>query len=353
MRWPTHRLLGVGLSVALALAGAVLGSSARPVSAAPSPTGSAARAEHQRIVDFWTPERVAKAVPRDFVRDPETGRFTLQPNRAPSTKKPAASTVLGATWTDDALVEKTTGKVYFQMGAGYWVCSASVVDDTSTQTSVILTAGHCVYDNATGVFATNWMFVPDYASAPVALTADKSFCADTAYGCWTAQALTVAQGFASQTTFNTTATLNDFAFATVGDGGHSPFSQLDATVGSQAIQYTDGTQGKTVDLFGYPAAGKYTGANLVYSEGPLGLDPYNGKQTYRVASSLTGGSSGGPWFAGFDKTTGRGTMMSVNSYGYSRQAYMHGPRLNDTTRQLFAAAKDSSGNRIVVPVPSP
>ena len=340
------------MALALAITGAVLGSSARPAAAAPSDTGAAARAEHQRIVNFWTPERVAKAVPRDFVRDPVTGKFRLEPNRAPSTKAPTGSKVLGATWTADVAVERTTGKVYFQMDGGYWVCSASVVADTSAETSVILTAGHCVYDNATGAFATNWMFVPDYASAPAALTADGTFCSSTVAGCWTAQALTVAQGFAGQPSFDTTATLNDFAFATVAAGGHraATTSQLDATVGSQTIQYTPGTQGKTVDLFGYPAAGKYTGTKLVYSEGPLGLDPNNNNQTYRVASSLTGGSSGGPWFTGFDQSSGKGTMLSVNSYGYGKLQYMHGPVLNGTTEQLFTAAKDSTVDK-VVPVP--
>ena len=32
--------------------------------------------EHQRIVDFWTKDKVAQAKPRDFVRDPATGTFS-------------------------------------------------------------------------------------------------------------------------------------------------------------------------------------------------------------------------------------------------------------------------------------
>ena len=37
--------------------------------------GGNARSEHQRIVDFWTHERVAQAQPRDFVFDPATRQY--------------------------------------------------------------------------------------------------------------------------------------------------------------------------------------------------------------------------------------------------------------------------------------
>ena len=69
-------------------------------------------------------------------------------------------------------------------------------------------------------------------------------------------------------------------------------------------------------------AGKYKGKDLVYSRGPLGFDPSAGNATYRVASNMTGGSSGGPWFAPF--SAGSGTMVSVNSYGYSGVTAMQG-----------------------------
>ena len=54
---------------------------------APAPTASAApdaRAEHQRIIDFWTADKGAQAKPRDFVRDATTGELLL--------KAPAATT---------------------------------------------------------------------------------------------------------------------------------------------------------------------------------------------------------------------------------------------------------------------
>ncbi|MFM8310964.1 MAG: hypothetical protein ACKOAZ_03605, partial [Ilumatobacteraceae bacterium] len=41
------------------------------------PAEARQQTEHERIVAFWTNERVAKAVPRDFVLDPASGRISL------------------------------------------------------------------------------------------------------------------------------------------------------------------------------------------------------------------------------------------------------------------------------------
>ena len=55
----------------------------------------------------------------------------------------------------------------------------------------------------------------------------------------------------------------------------------------------------------------------MYCRGPLGTDPLNNNETYRVDCNMTGGSSGGPWLRDFDESTGLGTLASVNSYGYT------------------------------------
>lgn len=46
--------------------------SATPANAGPG-NSDQARAEHQRIVAYWTPARAAAAEPRDFILDPATG----------------------------------------------------------------------------------------------------------------------------------------------------------------------------------------------------------------------------------------------------------------------------------------
>ena len=298
--------------------------------------------DHDRIVAFWTNARVARAIPRDFVLDPATRTF--KPAARPAGGG-SSTTTLGSSWTAGGEVLTTTGKVLFAMGANYYVCSASVVDDTVNGRSIVLTAAHCAYDETGGTFATNWMFVPDYDSAPATLTSSGSFCATTTLGCWTASALVVHNGYASAGGFNNQAVTHDFAFAVVGAGGKTGTSQLDTTVGGHPIQYSSVAANANTHLFGYPADGKYKGKDLVYCRGPLGFDPYTTNATYRVGCNMTGGSSGGPWFVPF--VGGSGTLVSVNSYGYSGITAMHGPKLNADTAALFSAAGSANANTVV------
>ena len=60
---------------------------------------------------------------------------------------------------------------------------------------------------------------------------------------------------------------------------------------------------------------------------------------------MTGGSSGGPWLAGF--TNAAGTATSLNSYGYSGLSNMYGPKFNSNTQAVFNRANTSTGNSIV------
>ncbi|MDX1450737.1 MAG: hypothetical protein R3246_16935, partial [Acidimicrobiia bacterium] len=119
-------------------------------------TADEARAEHQRIIDFWTPERVAQAVPRDIVFDVALGRFRLanpahhRPGHAggPGGGDPGGDTgdaVTGASWTGGGTIADTEGKVLFQLGVDgngqpqFWVCSATVVTDSRSGESLVLT----------------------------------------------------------------------------------------------------------------------------------------------------------------------------------------------------------------------
>lgn len=335
--------------------GTILGSTVLPVASAGPPepgpsqqssalglrrgTQVATAASHRRTVAYWTNRRVLKVQSRDYRYLPRSKRFRLF--RAPRSQR----ATIGSTWTAGGAVERATGKILFTMGSSDYVCSGSVVAEPATNRSVVLTAAHCVFDQEHHRFARNWMFVPDYARSPAPMNTNREFCKSTAYGCWTATALLAHRGFTSERSFNDRASLHDFAFAVVGSGGLSGTRQLDQTVGAQPISFAQWPSGAATSLFGYPAAGKYNGNQLTYCHGPLGLDGRNRSRTYSVACDMTAGSSGGPWFSGF--TAGKGTLISVNSYGYDGVDAMQGPVLNDDTRKLFLAAQSASRNRTV------
>ena len=289
---------------------------------------------HDRIVAYWTPERLRSAIPRDFAKTAD--------GFVPKAKPGGGGGVTGASWTKGGAILKGSGKVYFVMGSSAYVCSGSVANDSRSGKSLVLTAGHCAYDEVAERFATNWLFIPEYDTAPT-----LSNCQNTAYGCWTAEALVVHRGYATAGGFNTQATVHDFAFAVVGNGGKSGTAQLDATVGSFPITFSGVSAGQKLYAFGYPAAGKYKGNDLVYCAGAIITDQYNDDLTWGMPCGMTGGSSGGPWLSSFSEATGSGTLSSLNSYGYSGIKNMYGPKFNSNTQAVYNAANGATGNTIV------
>ena len=305
-----------------------------PAVAGPAGAAGGGQSERERILAYWTPARLQSAKPRDFVK----ADHGFVPKAKPGGGD-GSGAVTGTSWTKGGLILKASGKVYFSMRGQSWVCSGSVVNDHRSDASIVLTAGHCAYDEAARKFATNWVFIPEYDTKPT-----LTDCQNTTWGCWTADALVVHQGFATAGSFNTQATLHDFAFAVVGEGGTSGTAQLDATVGSFPISFSGVSAGNRLAAFGYPAAGKYRGNDLVYCAGNIFNDNLNGNGTWGMACGMTGGSSGGPWLSAFNETTGNtGTLSSLNSYGYSGVRNMYGPKFNDNTADVFDAADDPNG----------
>jgi hypothetical protein len=342
----------------LLLAGAVLAAALAPAAVAgAAPADSAAdraQARHDRIVAYWTPERMRAATPRDFVRQAD-GSFALATPKgngngrgnggggkpggedpAPDPVFPAEGSSTGDPWAGGP-VDQRTGKVFFTSGMWGYVCSGAVVEDGGSARALVLTAAHCVFDNArkgkkpAPGFFENWLFVPDYA--PTGFLLD---CADTQQACWTAEALMVHRGFADAGGFTATATTYDFAFAVVS----SPYDgELDAAPRGSYDLGTSTSADDELAAFGYPADLPYDGLSLTYCEGPIGQDSRNSDETWAMACDMTGGSSGGPWLAGMDLSTGAGgTLNSLNSYGYTGEPYMYGPKFVDATDDLHAAA---------------
>jgi hypothetical protein len=344
----------IGAVTAFVVLVAAAGSSAAPPPGAGKPDRGA-------VVAYWTPEHVARAVPRDVAPDRKP---SFKPHEQAKPAGPAGgggggggggSSVTGAAWTGGGKVKATTGKVLFTMAGVDYVCSGSVAQDSSGSTSLILTAGHCVYDESGSGFATNWMFVPDYeAGGSIVTNPDGSHsftCDTTPYGCWTASALVTttawANGGGSLAAFN-----NDYAFGVVGAGGKSGQSlQLDSAVGSNPVAF-NATHPTQVSSFGYPQASPYNGQKLIYCSGTDVADTWGGTTDYGLNCNMTGGSSGGPWFANFASGADPGSLNSVNSFKYTAgkfAKYMFGPYLGGYAQKTYSAAQTASGNTTVAP----
>lgn len=291
---------------------------------------------------------MASATPRDFVRT----SHGFEP-RAKPPKPGGGGGVTGATWTKNGPVDQRTGKVYFSMDGGNWQCSGSVASDSRSSFSLVLTAGHCAYDETNGNgqqsgFATNWMFIPNWGDDPATFSTACDAGA-TSFGCWTAAALVVHGGFATAGGFNTQATIHDFAFAVVGPGGYGNADLVTTVGGGYALTTSGISTGTKMYAFGYPAAGKYHGNVLTYCAGNISQDASNSNLTWGLPCDMTGGSSGGEWLAGFNENTGIGSLGSLNSYGYSGVRNMYGPKFNSNTQAVYNSANSNgtTSNTIV------
>ena len=299
--------------------------------------------KQERAEKFWTNKRISQAVSRDFVRDARTGRFEMR-------GKPVNPDVItGASWNGGGVVAESTGKVFFSMGTSYYACSASVVNDAVSTRSIIVTAAHCAFDEVNNRFAENWIFIPAYDVNPSSFDPSGLFCETTLYGCWAAQSFVVSNDYATAGGFTVEATLHDYAFAIVGVGGNAD-TQLDATVGSQSIETAGQVELETESwIFGYPAAGKYKGKDLVYCRNLLSYDGKYGVdwQTYKLNCGMTGGSSGGPWYRQFsvlEPTNGMGITFSVTSYGYGGTKNLYGPVFGTEIAAMLVVASTTTTN---------
>ena len=344
----------------LLLAGAVLAAAlahAAVAGAAPQGKADKAKAEHERIVAYWTPERMKAAKPRDFERLPDGSFRQVKPAKGgnPNKGKPGGGgsgggggptcsgdvpVTSGASWECNGDVKLLTGKVLFTMDGVQYVCSGSVAEDGDgpadlNGNALVLTAGHCVWDEA-GAFATNWMFYPDFDSSP------DYTCSASAYGCWTATSLVADTRFTSQTQFNSTAITHDFAFAVVGYGGKDN-NELDVQMQGEYAVGTSTSPPGSVTAFGYPQASPYDGKDLIHCDGTPFADSGLSNLTWGLGCTMTGGASGGPWLSEVKWDGSGGTLVSLNSYKYNGRrgaAYMYGPQFNDATNNVWQAAKD-------------
>lgn len=325
------RLLAVAVgAVAIGLFGTttVAAASQSVAAKAADPSAAAVRSEDARVLAYWTPARIANAKFRDYVRN---GAGQMVPRA-----KPGGGAVKGASWSSGGAIQERSGRILFSSGGSDWICSGSVVNDASTSNgySIILTAGHCVYDGIDG-WSYNFLYMPNFDAEP------NYDCNTRSDGCWRANLLAAHADFVPEG-FGTDETVRvDYGFARVGLRiAGSGTAELDADTGGYGLNTATVAHSVTKWAFGYPAEGRYKGKDLIYCSGPTIDDPY-GAATWGVACNMNGGSSGGPWIIGTTNPAvyTAGTLLaSVNSYGYSGLTYMFGPRFNAATQTVLNSA---------------
>lgn len=294
-------------------------------------------ADQRRVLSYWTPKRMAEALPINLLGLVTQGGGVLSglsgkaglgtaPDLSSGTAKiitprrqssRPSTTTTGSRWLTGGAVAKTTGRVFLTVEGVDFVCSAGTV--RSANKDVVVTAGHCVKDG-TGGWAENWTFVPGYREGGV-----------QPYGAFTARRMFVAGPWSRS---------GDDSY----DVGMVALNQAEGkhvaeAVGTQEIAFNT-SRGGQAHGFGFPADPPYNGEHLVYCAGRLRDDPHDQTRDQGLACDMTAGSSGGPWLSRFDAASGRGTVTSVSSFKYSDdRSTMYGPYFGDAAKALFSTAE--------------
>lgn len=197
-------------------------------------------------------------------------------------------------------------------------------------------------------FATKAIFIPDQVDTR-GFKSDFN-CANDKYGCWELSFAVVSNDWASKSFPENVE--YDYAFYVVldGIGAHSKgflgglTGTLDKDTVPMDIDFENNPENDFAVALGYSAnndpAFRYCTNDISTIKG---VPWYT--NLWIDQCGMTGGASGGPWTVNMD-TSGVGTIVSVNSWGFTDKIGMAGPQLRTSSGSLaeclFEEAKYSN-----------
>ena len=328
------RRFPLGSAALVILAGLVLA----PVAAA-APNVSVAQA----VADHWTPARMAAAVSRDRAVKTlvQTATPTALRARARGGDQRLNVTPLD-TWKRGGALRSAIGRLYFEMtfdGVQYgFVCSGTVVDDELRGYSTILTAAHCIYDDASSAFAENVMFIPNQAGST---SGTDLTCANDALGCWIPTTGAVdPQWDAVEWPDNLAYDYGFYLVPNVGRhvaGLRAASDALESAVHPLDIAWSTRSANRSGLTFalGYPFDQDPALMYCAEAVGTIdGIADYT--NLWLPNCALGEGASGGPWLQPEDGRMLEGDehVFSLNSWGNDEGPGMAGPVLQDPARGI-------------------
>lgn len=327
---PTWRRRGASLVASLAPLASLLAAPAFATAAPGEVVQRTLTAAPADVREYWTPARMREARPVD--RDARPARRS----GGGATASRAAEEVTGS----NSFPARTHGKVFFTIpGRGNFVCSGTVV--RSPGRNVVVTAGHCVFDDAVDRFATNWLFVPGLRDG------------ERPFGEWVAHRLATTSQFRAGGGGNERFDVGVGVVLRNGNG-----RGVQDRVGARRIAFNQ-PRDQLYRAFGYPAVSPFNGRRPYRCNSPYEGDDQSFPQPrpMRIDCDMTGGSSGGGW------VTDGGFVASVVSYAYDcppslqllgcenpEEGKLFGPYFGDVIRDLYRANRGRErrcGGRIV------
>jgi V8-like Glu-specific endopeptidase len=276
------------------------------------------------VIEYWTPERMAAAIPADAPASarPRTATADRKPDgpagsvdAVPPAEKPAGADQKAEGIGIQLNESQTVGKVYFTnpVNRRDYSCSGAALN--SGKKRLVQTAGHCVHGGAGGTWMTNWAFVPRYrhGSRP--------------FGTWYAYDLTSRTAWTNSSNWD-----EDMGIAIMGDRNGQRIVNV---VGGNGLRWNWGYS-VFVTILGYPAGAPFTGELQYFCQGTTWKG--DGEQV-RIWCDMTGGSSGGPWLQEYNDQNGLGYINSVVSHRHDDSRQMDGPYFDNDIKSLYDFAE--------------
>lgn len=295
------------------------------------------------IEGLWNLDRMRDAAPVDkpVPADVPSDQGKTDPPPAPVRARQAA--------TPYHRSAPEVGKLFFDAPQGSMVCSATVVEDPAHpgKSNLVWTAGHCVHAGAAGGWYRNIVFVPAYNDSGKDAAALKGASRDVVapYGIFWADAASTSQQWID-TGAEQGGSGSPYDFAVLHVKPEKGAKSLEETVGSAMPVWFDApatAKVGTLDAWGYPAAAPYDGQKLYHCAGTPGRLSLNAEQPteYRIGCTMTGGSSGGGWFA--KRPDGSTALVSNTSVGPLSATWLAGPRLGADAKKVYDAMSAKFG----------
>ncbi|MEU0535366.1 trypsin-like serine peptidase [Amycolatopsis tolypomycina] len=268
----------------------------------------------QRIVsDYWTPSRLASAVPAAAPAGPADKELPALTAKAVTAADPALPT--GDKATRDAWFSYTNGKIYYvdPRDSKRYMCSGSAVNSGSKR--LVVTAGHCaVVGGGNGQVMLNWIFIPgyDHGSEP--------------RGRFSAYWFHYSTGWSVSNNWQ-----RDFAFVVTNTNGSG--QKVVNAAGGHGFR-VNGSYSRFVHIAGYPGD-RDSGEVQWYCWGTT--DRWPSANAYRLGCNFGGGSSGGPWLEDY-QSNGLGYVISAMQGNLDGNN--SGPYYDNHVLDVFNAAKD-------------
>lgn len=268
---------------------------------------TARKSRSQAVLDYWTQDRMSKAIPvkepartapsQDTSADAAAAAIPRSvPPVAPLSGKKALPDKAGRVAGQESAqlmvnASITVGKIFYRNavdGLNY-VCSGAAINSTSKR--LVSTAGHCVHGGGpSGTWHQNWVFVPYYNFG------------NRPYGSFPSNWLVSFNGWINNSNF-------DYDVGFVKTANNASGQILVNTVGGQGIQ-TGQSKSRFLTMMGYPSESPYPGDWQYYCQNTTSA---SGSNQITIGCPLTRGQSGGPWLWAYDDSTGLGYINGTSS----------------------------------------